>query len=257
MSGNLVTPPQGYVPEPINNIQRIVLNAIEDMSELGVTTAKYRKIENMAVQFYRTIFRGFNAPSLVSERVNVDYATRVWAFPSDYIQYTRVAYEVNGRLWTLGRLNDISLAAAPDVCEQEIGVATGAISGWWLAGGYWNGYQTAYASGGGFNVNYYRVDEVRRFIQFAETLPPGKAVVEYLSAGKGVNGLTLVPISYEYAFKLFIKWQYCLHSPKLNKWAETFHRDYDLAIWNSNLITGPNVREYMDEWYRASGFTLR
>jgi hypothetical protein len=256
MSTTVVTP-QGYVPEPVNNIQRIVLNAIEDLSEYGVTTAKYSKIENMAVQYYRTIFRGQNAPSLVSVAVNIDYATRVWSFPSDYIQYTRVAYELNGRLWTLGRLNDISLASSPDVCQQEIGVASIPVSGYWLAGGYWNGYQTAYASGGGFNINYYRVYETERFIQFAESLPPGRAIVEYLSAGRGVNGMTLVPISYEYAFKLFIKWQYCLHSPKLAKLAPQFEFDYGMAMWNSNLMKSPNVREYMDEWYRASGFTLR
>lgn len=257
MSGNLVTPPQGYVPEPIFNIQRICLNVISDMEDYGAKTSNYRRLENMAVRYYRTKFRGFNAPSLVSVNTNVDNVTRVWAFPPDYIRYTKIAYNINGRLWTLGCDESINLSNSPQICQTPIQSSPVVIGGYWMAGGIWNGYQTAYATGGGFNINYYRVYETEGYIQFAQSLPVGRAVVEYLSAGRGVNGMTLIPIAFEYAFDKYLKWQFCMSKKDLVRLGKEYQEQYELAMFDARSLMGKNPQEYMDEWYRASGFKLR
>lgn len=249
--------PQGYTPEPIRNIQRIVLNVISDLEEMGVTTAKYARLENMAVQFYQTQLAGFKMQTLVSVNVNVDTVTRIWPFPNDYIRYTKVGYNYGGRLWTLGIDESINFSNGPMIVDGPIEVAVAPQGGYWFAGGFWNGLQTQYASGGGFNVNYYRVNEAERYIQFAEQLPPGIAVVEYLSAGRGVNGYTLVPIAYEHAFKQWLKMEYCSHNPKLIKLAEMFRERYDGSMWDTLALLGHSPQEYQDEIYRASGFKLR
>lgn len=262
MSGNLndnnaVQPPLGYAEEPINNIQRVVLNVIEDLKEYGITTGSYRRIENMAVRFYRTKLRGGgNMPSLVSVYANIDFQTRIWSFPSDYIQYTRVAYEHNGVLWTLSLNPNLSMAKMPPTCDSiENANENEMIGGYWFAP-FWGTTRVPYASGGGFNVNYYRVGE--NFIQFYDSLPPGRAVIEYLSAGKAVNGNTLVPIVYEYAFDRYLKWQICELDPQYVKLSTMFRQEYDGALWDANVIRkGKTPREMLDIMYRSSGFKLR
>ncbi len=253
-----INEPQGYVPEPVNNIQRIVLNVIESMRDYGITTARYAWLENEAVRFYRNKLRGYNMPSLVSVNVNVDYATRLWAFPSDYIQYTRVAYNSNGFLVTLGRNDNINLSNGPAVCATPINqLTTPPVSGFWLAP-LWGTSLPLYSSGGGFAANYYRVNEADGYIQFSETLTPGRAVVEYLSTGRGINGYTLVPVVYEYAFDKYLKWQLCLLSKDLVKLSPAFEQDYRDSLWDANIIKkAPTTREMMDVIYQTCGFKLR
>lgn len=253
-----VNVPQGYVPEPVNNIQRICLNVIESMKDYGITTSRYVWLENEAVRFYRTKLRGYNMPSLVSVNVNVDQQTRIWSFPGDYIQYTRVAYNHNGFLVTLGRNDDINFSNGPELCETPIEQLTiPPISGYYLAP-LWGTNVTLYSSGGGFSENYYRVNEDKGYIQFSESLNPGKAVVEYLSAGRGVNGYTLVPIAYEYAFDKYLKWQLCLLTKNLVKLSPAFEEDYRNSLWDANILKkAPTTKEMMDVIYQTCGFKLR
>lgn len=246
--------------EPIYNIQRVVLNVIEDLKYYGATTKDYARLENMAVRFYRSKLRGFNMPSLVSEFINIDYTTRIWTFPGDYIRYTKVAYLFGNRLWTLGVDDSLSLAETPEPCSDPIDQAALPVAG---AGGYWiaptaGTTKTYYASGGGFNLNYYRVNNEKGYIQFSENLPVGKGVIEYLSAGKGVNGLTLVPLAYEYAFDRYLKWQYCDLKPELKNAGQFFQQEYDMALWDANILKkAPLMEEIQDYLWKASGFKIR
>lgn len=252
---NLVQPPLGYYPEPIHNIQRLVLVVIEELKEYGVTTAKYRWLEMVATEFYRTVLRGFNMPSLVSEKMTINYGVRNWAFPPDYIQFTKIAYNVNGRLVTLGYFEEMNIADAPQSCPGSLEDVPLSNGGFWLAP-YWGSNLNLYSSGGGFARNYYRVVN-NQYIQFSQDLPPGEAIVEYLSSGKAVNGLTLIPIAYEHSFKNYLKWQFCLLNLKYIKLAPTFRELYDGAIWNSNALMGKPIEAFLDEMYKVSGFKIR
>ena len=242
------------------NIQTTVLNVIEDFKEYGATMKDYRRLENMAVRFYSTKLRGFNMPSLTSVRANIDYSTRIWAFPSDYIRYTKVAYEYGGRLWALTNDDTLAMAETPNICSNPVDWAalpTTSNSGYWLAP-FIGSTRTFYASGGGFNANYYRVNHEKGYIQFSEALPAGKAVIEYLSSGEDVNGLTLVPRAYEYAFDRYLKWQYCDLKPSLKGAAAGFKQEYELALWDANILAkAPTIQECLDEIYKGSGIKYR
>lgn len=244
--------------EPVNNIQRVVLDAISDLKFYGATMKDYRWLENIAVKFYRTKLRGFNMPSLVSVEVGVDNATRIWAFPADFIRYTKIAYRHNGRLWTLGYDNSLDLSEVPEPCGDSIDDATiEPRGGFWFAP-YITGGRTYYATGGGFNVNYYRPNYEKGYIQFSESLPVGRAVIEYLSAGRQVDGYTLVPIAYEYAFNRYLKWQYCDLNPRWKAAAGGFRQEYEGAMWDANILSkAPTQQELLDEIYRSCGFRLR
>lgn len=245
--------------EPIYNIQRVVLNVIEDLKDFGVGMKDYRRLENIAVRDYRRVFRMGTVPSLVSEYINIDYATRVWQMPGDLFRYTKVAYEIGGRLLTLGVDPTLSLAEVPDICAGSIdtfnlNTVTG---GFYFAPGV-TGQRVMYAMGGGFNINYYRADYDRRIIIFSEQLPPSRAVVEYLSAGKNVNAMTLVPVASEDALDKYLKWQFCSLSKNLRPLAPEFEAQYEMARIRAIQVTRAfNIEEGLDQIYRSSGFRLR
>lgn len=245
--------------EPIYNIKRIVLNVIEDLKDFGVGMKDYRRLANIAVRDYRRVFRIGTVPSLVSEYVNIDYATRVWQMPGDLFRYTKVAYEYEGRLITLGIDPMLSLAQVPGICDGSIdtlnlNTITG---GFYFAPGI-TGQRVMYAMGGGFNLNYYRPDYDRRIIIFSEQLPPGRAVVEYLSAGKGINDMTLIPISAEDAMDKYLKWQFCSLSKDLRALAPEFEQQYEFArIRAVQVVRAFTISEGLDQIYKSSGFKIR
>lgn len=245
--------------EPIYNIHRCVLNVISDLSDFGVGMKDYARLRNIAVRDYRRVFRLGAVPSLVSKWVNIDYATRVWQMPPDLFRYTKIAYEFNGRLVTLGIDNNINLAEVPDMCEKGIDITNinTFTNGFFLAPIGTN-QKVYYASGGGFALNYYRPDYERRIIVFSDVLPPGRAVVEYLSAGANISELTLVPIAAEKALDAYLKWQFCKLSKELRPLAQDFEMEYNSALLTTIQTTFEfNIEEGLDQVYRSSGFKLR
>ena len=147
--------------EPVKNITYVTMSAISRMKNFGYTTSDYEWIEQLAIEFYQEKLRGYEMPSVVVEYVTVNANTRIWPMPSDFIRYTKVGYKIGNRVWTLGIDNTIALSSGPEICNDIRSAESGAIgSGFWIAEGFYNGtyYGPLYTAGGGFNVNYYRVN---------------------------------------------------------------------------------------------------
>jgi|SanBayMetagenome_1026888.scaffolds.fasta_scaffold35504_2 hypothetical protein len=247
--------------EPVKNITYVTMSAISRMKNFGYTTSDYEWIEQLAIEFYQEKLRGYEMPSVVVDYVTVNANTRIWPMPSDFIRYTKVGYKIGNRVWTLGIDNTIALSTGPEICNDIQTAESGAIgSGFWIAEGFYNGtyYGPLYTAGGGFNVNYYRVNEAERYIQFVEALPTGQAVVEYLSSGRNVNGNTLVPVAYVEPFRNYLIWQMCELKPEIVSMAKDKERQYKDTLWDANiLVKGPVMDEAMDTIYAACGFNIR
>lgn len=246
--------------DPIRNISFVTLSVINQLKFYGIGMKHYAWLEEIAVRHYQTRLRGFEMPSIKSVKVNVDYATRIWPYPSDYIQYTKIAYSHNGKLYLLGVDNAIDLSETPPICDQPIEDNPNPTGGYYIWG--WGGGQistTPYASGGGFSANYYKDYPDKKYIQFSNALPPGYAVVEYLSMGNGVGGETLVLAAFEDALHKYLMWQVAELAaiPGLTQTAKDKERQYKDAIWDSKILSGPRLYEYQKELYRACGFALR
>jgi hypothetical protein len=233
------------------------------MKNFGYSMNDYDWIEQLAIEFYQHKLSAFNMPSVVAEYVDVDANTKIWPMPADYIRYTKVGYKTGNRVWTLGVDNTLAFQD-PDACgtieEAQSNPNYGNSSGFWIAEGFYNGtyFGPIYTAGGGFNVNYYRVNDKQRYIQFAEALPNGKAVIEYLSSGKNVCGNTLIPLAYFDAFQKYLLWQMCELKPELINLAKDRERQYTDAMWDANIVAkSPTVDEIMDTIYGASGFNIR
>lgn len=243
--------------DPIKDIEYVVLSVISKLKELGASRADEVWLLNEAISFYTEKLKGFEAPSLVSEEMEINLENRVWSIPSHCFAITRVAYKSGNRLWTLTIDNSIDLSGDMGLCDPPTPPQDNNV---FLAPEWWYGNVTRYGQGGGVNVNYYRYDPVRRRIIFSEALPIGKGVVEYLSAGKEISKSTLVPPAYLDTFKNYLVWQYMEFSAdeKLYRRAKDRERIYRDSMWESNTLEkGNSITEYLDSLYMGSGLTLR
>jgi len=243
--------------QPVKNIQSLVLSTISRTKNLGISSSDYMWLLEIAISFYQEKLRGFEMPSLVSEPIEINLANRVWPMPADFIAISRVAYAHGGRLWDLTVDNTIDLNDVPGVCEPAKTSDTG--DGYFMPG-YWYASYVRYGEGGGKNVNYYRVDHENRRILFSESIPVGRGVVEYLSAGKNVSEFTFIPLPYVDAFRNYLIWQIHEHSDIDKAYARSKdkERQYRDSMWDSNILAkSPTLRELLDELYKGSGLNLR
>jgi len=258
------------IGERISNIGNIVDSVLNQMRDYGMSGSDRAWLMNIAISFYSDRLRGFNSPALVTSKIAVSMKTRIWSFPSDYIRYTKVAYQsqAGSMIYILGLNDDINISDGPATCGDDITMAVPPPdqSGYWLSG--WGGLggspwiNPIYASGGGFAINYYRVDYENNCLRFSEKLPVGHAYVEYLSAGKGVNEGTLVPLAYRAAVESWLITRCCELKPSVRALARDMYSSFKDDSWrrmmDANSMTfALNVQENMDEIYRASGFVIR
>lgn len=244
--------------DAVKDIRNVVLSAISRLRNHGISSSDYMFVLEIAISSYQEKLRGFEMPSLVSAEIEINLANRVWAIPSDFIALSRVSYRDGKNLWDLTYDGRLDLTQAPTPCESptpsELLPNDYFIPNFYL----WN--YTAYGEGGGKNVNYYRIDHERRRILFAESIPVGTGVIEYLSAGKGVNETTFVPLPYVDAFRSLIMWKVCELSDKPNVYSlgKDFQSQYQSSLWDANILAkSPSVREILDSLYAGSGVNYR
>lgn len=245
-------------PQPTKDIKYFVLSAISQLKNLGVNTADYVWMLEIATTFFAEELRTFNAPSLVSEDIAINLANRVWAFPPDYIALSRVAYKRGRFLWDLTVDNSIDFESAPEPCEtpQYNQGQNFYINPYW----YYDIAGHRYGEQGAKNVNYYRVDHNKRQIIFSESIPVGKGVIEYLSAGKDIGEHTLVPLGYASAFRAYLMWKALRLSgdARNTNLAPSFERTYKDLMWDSNIVSKSYTpQEMTDAINRGTSFNLK
>lgn len=238
-------------------IENIVYSTINRFKNFGASTDDYMDYLEIAISSYQEILRGFELPSLETVEIPINLANRVWAFPSDFIALGRVGYRNGKDIWTLTRNDNLDLTQEPTACESPTNYqpSQGQNNSWFYYGGY-----TRYGEGGGHNVNYYRVDFAKRRVLFSESVPIGRGVVEYLSAGRGINGNTFIPYAYVDAFRNLLQWKIAEYSdhPILSSKVRDFERLYKSTVWDANILEkAPTVQELYDSLLQSSGFTLR
>lgn len=244
-------------PQPEKNIKYFVLSTISQLKKYGVTTSDYLWLLEIATTYFSEELRAFNAPSLESVKMPVNLANRVWAFPSDFLALSRVAYTDGKRLWDLTVDNSLDFTSEPEPCEEpnyEYGTIT--INPYW----YYNAAWLGYGRKGANNVNYYRVDFSKRQIIFKDSVPSGVGVIEYISAGKDIGENTLVPLGYASSFRKYVMWKALELSAdsKGLSLAKDFERQYRETLWDSNiLVKAPSPQEMTDAINWGTSFNLK
>ena len=133
--------------------------------------------------------------------------------PIDCIDYVRIGTCINGVLYTLTRNDNICMPIG-----MECGIVTGLDTTQTLPGEpiYWNWNTVDYASTGGHNFMYFRMDKANRRIVFKGDCVGREIVIEYISTGISLSGDTWIPREYMQMLKLYLNWQIKLYADDKN-----------------------------------------
>jgi hypothetical protein len=183
------------------------------LNELGHDTKHRRRLLQFAIDAY-TELNLFH----FGKNVKVVYLVvdeNGWIdFPEDYLDYNKIAVVKDGGLWTL-TLNE-NMPLARDVeCGEDTNPFPQTIendNGTYFLGHYRDSLWVprAYASGGGYNTaGTFRLDPEKGRIQFQHTtvMAGTTVVMEYISSGVTVTGVTVIPRAAVSPVKGYIHWK--------------------------------------------------
>jgi hypothetical protein len=187
---------------------------------------------------------------------------KIVSLPPDFIDYTKVAVCINGRLWTLS-LNENMCLPRAEVCGEPIREVVHGVpgetfiipgDGYYFADHYYNGRFIAglYGLGGGFNIAYFRLDTERRNIVFSGSIPNDEVVLEYISTGIDKNNQTLIPRQAVKALQNYILWQRIENDDKYTL-AEKQRKEtlFDQAVYQLTSFDQKITKEeYLDMTYK-------
>jgi hypothetical protein len=242
---------------PVKNIEYVVQTAL---NRVKGNAGEIPRLEQIAIEWMSEVVRGTTAfPALKVAHIQVNSVNQA-PLPSDCMRYTKIALEYGGRLWTLGLDPNMSVPTTMQMCDIPQASSSSTQTGVYFIDHSWNGvyFPALFASGGGFNEAYYRIDPTNTFIQLSNKVRGGKIVLEYISTGADINSQTLVPHYYIEAMRNYIIWQLAEFEPQSYTFnAKDRERIYNESMADAAMATGNTIDELLDAYYSAPGLKLR
>ena len=191
-------------------LQNIVSNVLNDKNIYSKENYK---------RYMQWVIRAYTQLNLYNlDSIEVDYLTMsdsgAVSLPDDYIKYTKIGVCSSGRVVVLGLnkdlctprgaecgidINDYFNSSDPDIVSD----------GYYFAPHYRSGsyIPKLYGYTGGFAESYYKVDGERRQIQFSSSVNRNEIVLEYISSGISLSGVTYIPRQAVEPLIAFCHWQ--------------------------------------------------
>lgn len=246
----------------IKNIEYVVRSAMFYLKKS--TDRDYAYLQQVAKRHYTEILPQDGLQRLGVYYGRIDHISRL-AMPDDYVTYLKMGVLIGNRIHTLSLDPTLAIKPVPPCLEQftesESNVGDTAwdvppyISTIWGAGVY----NSQFAGGGGYNLDYYRIDEEQRMFYFDNTLINHICCLEYISNGNNVTGDTRVIEAYVNCMIDFLIWQdvnYDNTVPASEK--ERRENRYFISLQKANLMAeGNRMDEVLDALYISSGDRYR
>jgi hypothetical protein len=199
----------------IVNMDYIVKRVLMDLDDDSMRNYK---------KFLQWVIDGYTTLNLFTmQNVKVAYlpvnSNNTVNLPVDYMDYTKIGFESNGKIVTFGHNEDLILPREKDDCGNIVNDNTGGCDsddailpnyGYFFAPHFRNGQYVGelYAGAGGGNSDgEYRIDLEKRQIAFNSDIAASVVILEYKSAGVSGDGSTFVPRQCVPALIAFVKWQ--------------------------------------------------
>ena len=187
------------------NIQEIDLNAFVQLDYVVRSYMNERADFNMDnfERYLQIIREGYMTLNIHRIRTIKPYYTTVnevnqAALPPDYIDYSRIGIIYDGKIWELGYNGDINLPRN-EMCGVEYANPDNLSA---IPVPYY--FEATY--GGGYNVGKYRIDDIRRIIQFDGDMASKEICIEYVSTGISITGKTYIPRVVVPVLKAYLNW---------------------------------------------------
>lgn len=177
--------------------------------------------------------------------------------PQDYISYTKVAINVNERLWTLTENRNINLPRENLECGEETRDTVAADSNLtrrvYFVPSYSQGNYTPtlYGRRGARNIGYFRIDKKfnSMYLEGDLTAYGNEIILEYVSSGIG-GADTVVPRQAHEVLISWLKWKVRDSDPLMNA-TQVRDAENQLGIEEDKLKDFEwqfTLDDYMDEW---------
>ena len=203
----------------------------EKLEREGKTIHQYSQYLAYAVEGFKKLeyfSTGSTTPATVI--LEVDSNTNTAQLPVDFVDYLVIGMKHGNSVVTLGSKDNLLLQLGYNDCGMPVANASecccngtlDSVASDYLATGYgymftgwgWGGSYKLFGFGGGYSVNYFRVDIANRRIILDGAVGTGEIVMEYLT-NKARESSYVHPYC-ENALKAYIDWQ-----AKLNRRNET------------------------------------
>lgn len=188
------------------------------------TTHRRGKLLQLAIKGFRELrlsaLPSIKVAHLIPNEINcVD-------FPKDYEFYTKIGVNINGKLWTLTRNDDIILNRRQDDCGNDIAEVENGnclcnygydFAPHWWSGTWWGPPTPLYGYGGGINCQgYYTIDYEMQRIQFSGRIPQTEIILEYVSNGVEPDGSSVIPTHAVNCLTAYIHWQNIAYNQRVS-----------------------------------------
>lgn len=245
-------------------IQTVVRSYMNRKGEKALTN--FQRYLQIAIEGYSSIgiFEG-NVVEVAYLTVNQE--TNTVQLPVDFITYFKIGVNINGRLWTLTKNDDMVPLRPETICAAPIEtVATSTDIDYSLLGGYYfaphyryGGYvDTLYGLSGGFNTAYYKVDYKNMVIQFQGYVPNGEIILEYQSSNVS-SGSMLIPRQATPAVRSYLDWACILHDPRVPMNEKlNFERLHNIDLYELKLLNCSfSLDEFLDNQYASYSQSIK
>lgn len=161
--------------------------------------------DHMLMRYIKWALRGYIEVSLddhqepITMHIDMD-DKRTIVIPDDYVDWAKVAIQIDGKLKTIGVNGNLIQQSNEDECrnpilETDINRMPTGIDFDNYGGYYFLNYDgsNVYSYGGGLNHdNYFKVNEKLRLIEFSSNVNKTRVYLEYISNGVDPSGNTVV-----------------------------------------------------------------
>jgi hypothetical protein len=161
--------------------------------------------------------------------------------PSDYIDYLKIGYIVNGKIVTLTHNPSIPIPISGECGEDTNPFPDLSLS---------IPLVPTYGAGGGYNVAEYRIDKKDRRIILQGSVPGSQLAIEYISTGVSLNEETTIPRKYLPAIRAYVVWTLIENDPKVPMNDKIRKGDlYAQEVSRASMSELPTLDECMDAIY--------
>lgn len=247
------------------SLQHVVANFLNERNEYS--QENYKRYLQMAVFG----FSNLNMSSLRS--YDVVYLTPdnkgQCRLPDDFVDYTKVGCNLNGKLYILSMNNEIVINRetengdivnesynVPDISfDSLIAFIPHTYNNVYVDNLYGSSYNSGYSS----VVPMFNIDYTNKVIQLSSSIPTTKLIVEYVSTGVSLNGNTYIPRYAENAMIEYLHWRSRKNDSKYSR-GEVIDAKMDYIEAVNMLETFESLctyQEVMDVFYQTSKQTIK
>jgi len=192
------------------------------LNEQQISRKERRKFLQVALEGFSRELIVYHMNYFKAAWIEVSASLGAVAWPSDYVDFIAIGYNIGGEFWSFTEDEGIIIPAGTVSGQDTLNTSRGenqSVVRYKIA---------SYATPGGLNSDHYKIDRQNRRVLVNGTSNRTHLLLYYVSSGVNASGNTVVPIYAERALKDYIVWRTTVGPSRLVKRQEYHDSARDL-----------------------------